>query len=337
MPRMRLRALAPLALLAAGCGDDNLSGGGGDMASPDLTMVDLAVTADQACADFAQAACGRISACEPWILQFQYGDAATCQARLKLSCTLGANAAGLTDEVATLVACTQAIGALACPDIVVGNTPAACRPMMGTRMNGLACANAGQCTSLYCAQPKGGGCGVCGPAPKAGDSCANLASCGDGLLCADDGTCQPPVAQNGACDGGHPCGAQLTCVGAAKSGTCQPVLAPGANCDNTFVTTARCDFLQGLFCKTAPMSTMGTCAVIGLAKTGEPCGLVNGGATICQAGGHCMLTQMNPPVGTCIAPAADGTACDPQKGPECLTPAVCAGNVCRIPDPAVCG
>ena len=70
---------------------------------------------------------------------------------------------------------------------------------------------------------------------------------------------------------------------------------------------------------------------------------------ICQAGGLCAEplndagTAAN--MGTCIAPAADGAACDndPTKGPPCLAPAKCVptstsgtAGTCTVPDATKC-
>jgi len=335
-----MKRLIVFACFAIGCGDNTVPpGGGGDMSTPDLsTAIDMTLTGDQACADFGMQICARIQACEPTILQFVFGDPATCNTRLALECAQGLKAQGLTNPAQLAEQCAQAYAALSCNDLVLGSNPPACTAA-GMRMNGLACGGGSQCMSSYCAQPKGGGCGTCGPAPTAGASCANLNDCGNGLLCAGDNTCEPAVAAAGKCDNSHPCGKQLTCVGSGmpRIGTCQPVLEAGATCDTTTMTTAQCDSLSLLFCKPAGMTTMGTCTMAMLAKPGDMCGFVNGTIAICQGGGHCVLVNQNPPMGTCIAPAADGSMCDPQKGPDCLAPAVCYQNVCRIPDPTVCG
>ena len=64
-------------------------------------------------------------------------------------------------------------------------------------------------------------------------------------------------------------------------------------------------------------------------------GIVNGGFAVCSGAGHCRV-----PTGTfsgmCIAPAADGAACDAANGPGCTSPATCTNGSCKLPDPANC-
>jgi hypothetical protein len=100
--------------------------------------------------------------------------------------------------------------------------------------------------------------------------------------------------------------------------TCDPVLKD-------------CDTTQGLYCVTATK----VCAQATFAGAGQPCGVVNGAYVGCAAGGHCKL-GVGSLMGSCLAAAADGAACDSVAGPTCLAPAQCISSVCKLPNPAAC-
>ena len=58
----------------------------------------------------------------------------------------------------------------------------------------------------------------------------------------------------------------------------------------------------------------------GESGAGNPGGTCGGAIpTACQGGSTCYS-------GTCVAPAADGTACDPAQGANCLSPETCNGG-----------
>jgi hypothetical protein len=42
-------------------------------------------------------------------------------------------------------------------------------------------------------------------------------------------------------------------------------------------------------------------------------------------------------MGLCVAPAADGSACNTDSGPDCETPAKCVGGTCQLPGSMSCG
>jgi hypothetical protein len=95
----------------------------------------------------------------------------------------------------------------------------------------------------------------------------------------------------------------------------------GAACDATLKTAADCDLDANLYCD----KTTSTCQTYTFAATGSACGT----GIRCQAGATCIAK-------ICVAPAADGAACDDTAGPPCLTPARCVANVCTISADAMC-
>ena len=74
-------------------------------------------------------------------------------------------------------------------------------------------------------------------------------------------------------------------------------------------------------------STAMQCKSIGYADANQPCGAVNGVATVCKGNGLCTGTTNN----TCQATAADGATCNASSGPHCEYPASCnTNNVCVL-------
>lgn len=300
-------AWALVGLAAAACSG---SGGGGG------------VSAQQACQDEAHQRCTRLEACAPGRIQTQFGDEGTCESRYALTCTSALAAPNQGNTPATLEACAQAIPGWACTDFLDDqNAPSACVQQTGSVASGGACGFAGQCQSGYCAIAPNALCGTCAAPPSAGDSCAQLSTCGQGLFCTEDTqTCVVVAAQGAACGKGAPCGASLFCVGenATKGvqGTCQPAVAQaGASCDPTGQSGPGCDHNQLLACNTQTKQ----CATLTVAGSGQPCGTndVDGQTALCGAGGVCTGASTGKP-GTCTAAAADGAACDAQSGPGCM-------------------
>jgi hypothetical protein len=123
-------------------------------------------------------------------------------------------------------------------------------------------------------------------------------------------------------------------------GTCTAdATTVGAACDSAHKAMASCNGNMGLACiPTAAGSTVGKCATITLAMAGQPCGAMGTpetGFADCTAGGMCVNKG-------CVAPAADGAACDSALGPPCLNPAKCVptaagtAGTCVVPDATMC-
>lgn len=118
-----------------------------------------------------------------------------------------------------------------------------------------------------------------------------------------------------------------------NDGQCKPAGATvGATCDAKQKTAPGCDREKGLYCTAG-----GVCAAIAHAAATQPCGLVNGAEVDCAGGGRCVIPA-SATEGTCVAPAADGAACDSASGPPCLAPAKCVvtgggtAGTCRVPN-----
>lgn len=296
-------------------------------------------TAQAACADVAKARCALDDACTNDLgTKVVWGDLATCEARGTASCVTALGAPDTSQTPATIEACAAATPMESCSDFLGNNPVSACVPKPGGLVDGKGCAYNAQCSSTFCRYEKGAACGVCVALPKAGDACEVNADCGRGLVCdKTSSTCVAPAAKDAACGEGVPCGAGLTCVGATMMamGKCQASGAmAGAACDPKHQTGSGCDASLGLFC--SPTSKQ--CEAMTLATAGQPCGVVNKTSfAICTGGALCVLASAS---GTCVAPAAEGAACDSAKGPPCENPARCVttadggtAGTCKLPDP----
>ncbi|MGZ3439973.1 MAG: hypothetical protein ACXVDD_10665 [Polyangia bacterium] len=300
MPRPSLLLLAAL---VAGCGSS--------------------VTADQACSDLSHALCTQLSQCAPPLITSVYGDVATCETRAKLNCVPSLMAPSTSATPDKLDHCATAVTTLSCNALFTRDTPAACKPDPGKLVNGSACGDDAQCTSAYCKKAAGQVCGVCGMRSPAGVACSVDDDCDFTLACAMS-VCVAHGAVGATCDGGHPCATPNVC----KGGVCATPAGAGQPCDPV---VKDCDATQALYCN----PTTRICAQATFAGAGQPCGLVNGGFVGCSGSGHCKLGAASL-MGTCLAPAADGAACDSTNGPDCVSPAQCIGAVCKLPNPAGC-
>lgn len=302
-------------------------------------------SAAQACSDASHASCARLDACWKNGTTIQWGDVPTCESRMQLSC-LAALAAPSTGRTTTSEeSCAQAIPAESCTDFFDNSQPAPCRPPAGGLGNGAGCAFSAQCASAFCGFAPAAACGTCQPAPTVGTSCANLESCGPGLVCAN-GACAAYASNGAQCNDGQPCGSGLTCVTppAATNGTCMPVgTTVGAACDPKRQTNPVCDFTQGLYCE----GTTKKCAALAFAGAGQPCGRIGTGFTACTGGSECVAGAPGADGGVssmCVAPVADGAACNTVSGPPCARPARCVGSAldggasgkCAIADATQC-
>ena len=86
-----------------------------------------------------------------------------------------------------------------------------------------------------------------------------------------------------------------------------------------------------------------------LVEAGSACGDIGAapvtGVADCTAGGACIKGSASATTGTCMAPAADGAACnnDNTIGPPCLAPAKCVptttggtAGTCTVPNATTC-
>jgi hypothetical protein len=300
-------------------------------------------SAQHACAQVAAARCQRLAACSTADLSRRFADESSCEARQVIACEAGLAAHDTGTTTTTVDACAASIPTESCPQFL-GNDPTdACLPQTGARASGQPCEFSAQCATMFCAVASNALCGTCAAQPVAGTSCANQ-GCGPDLVCvASTMTCQVPVAANGACSADLPCAQGYACVGASAAtgtmGTCQAqVTTASAACDPTRATGPDCSGDAGLTCDTKTK----VCVAQPVVAAGMTCGNVDGVQTRCAAGATCMRPPMSQ-TGTCIAPAADGAACDTANGPGCLYPAKCVptsaggtSGTCELPGDPSC-
>ncbi len=317
-PLIFLSLVTTIAAMASCGGDDSVS------VTSNSTSASASsgggVTAEEACAQVATAICGKINSCSSFFTSVQFGDEATCEARLNLTCpsTFTAEGATVTPDIGK--ACADAIAGASCDDVLGRNLPAECKPTPGTLEDGAACGVDAQCKSTHCAK-KGEVCGVCAAPVAAGGTCVVSEDCEDGLGCAAT-KCVALAGQGATCDDATPCKPTLTCF----MGKCSTPAGAGEACDPV---AQNCDRLQGLGCSGASV-----CQKLKLAGPGEVCGKSGGDLIICSGNGTCK--DPGGGSGTCLAAAKDGQACDEMAGPKCLSQAMCSNGVCTLTDPASC-
>jgi hypothetical protein len=315
------RWLVVVPALAAACGSvkGTTPDAGGDDAPPETAPL----TDDQACDMLAQAMCGRIAACAPPALPLFYVDMATCLSRVKLGCTKDQMDADITRTAADLATCAQAIPNASCDDLLAKMLPAACQTKPGMRLNGEGCGSSLQCASAHC-EITDGTCGTCAARAAANGSCTSDDGCVAGLVCANN-KCVTPGTSGMSCDDNNPCRANLNCSTTAK--TCETLQPAGTACAGDH---GICDVYHGAACNIFATAANQTCQTLSVATGGNPCGIVNGGLTLCVLNNGC-TALVN---GVCPNPADDGAACD--SNVHCLPPANCVNGLCRFPSVAAC-
>jgi hypothetical protein len=298
------------------------------------------VSVTQACADVAAARCQKVQQCNPQGLLNTYGDLASCESTQSTTCVANLAAPDTANSAAHTEGCAQATPTQSCDDYFLGNVPSACTPPAGPRDAGSDCAVSGQCTTAYCLIPKTTACGACDAPPGLGSACFNN-SCGPGFLCDNvSSLCVAPVSASGACDDSSVCAPGLTCLGntATALGACVALATLGDSCDLAN-GGSRCDARLGLSCNVVAGKV---CAPVATASASETCGTVDGGVIDCLADAFCQKPDGSP-VGTCVAPAADGAPCDMLNGPICAAPSRCVLNaeggttgLCQLTNPQSC-
>jgi hypothetical protein len=326
-----------LATAAAGCGSISSN-------NPDAAT---GTTPAAACAALANAECGKRMTCSNGAnITRAFGDMNTCIARETLSCMGALAAPGTGNNVSLTMQCVAAFATLACNDFFDGKIPSVCAPS-GPRAAGQPCAFNAQCASAFCGRVKNSLCGTCADAPTDGTSCQS-SGCGHGQTCVDaTQTCVAYGALNASCDGGHPCGNGLSCVGAMAStstpGACHLAVGElGAACGGTM---PGCDATLGLFCGGAAGAK--TCMTTPYEDDGAACGTrTSTSFAACKSGGCYTDTGVagSGDMGTCKADGIEGAPCDSLLGPACLTPARCVpttsggtAGICTLPNGASCG
>jgi hypothetical protein len=344
--RLPFASLIVLSSLAIACGDSTSGAGGGTSGTGTGSVTGAGSTgtgsSTQSCTDVTSARCMQLDSCSNTALTTsRYGTLQVCQARGLANCETSQAAPNTGTSPAAAEACATALGTESCDDFFNNNPPADCQAKMGTLLSGAPCSFAAQCNTGYCNTPHASVCGVCGAEPAVGAPCTIESDCDKDQTCVKaTATCQTRVAQNGACGASAPCAAGLSCVGAtmAAMGACKPAGATiGVACDPKKKTEAGCDGDKGLFCDSGTM----LCAKETFAAPRQPCGFIGTMEVGCSAGGLCVIPG-TAAAGTCIAPAADGAACDDTNGPPCLLPAKCVVSgggtmgACTLPGGTAC-
>lgn len=317
-----LRPIFVLTLLGtvfavASCGDD-----GSTTTSTTTTSSSSSggVTAEEACSALATSVCDVLNGCSTFLIERQYGDIAGCRERQAATCASISTIDGSNTTPEFTQACADAFSAVTCDELLLRKFPSACDFPAGDLADGSACGREVQCASTHC--NKGGAtCGVCSSEVAAGGTCKSSDDCEPGLLCAS-GKCVPPAAAGETCDSATPCLPTLACSG----GKCGKPAEAGEACVQA---DQNCNILSALGC-----NSMDICQQVKIAAPGEACGLAGGNPTICSNNGQC--AGMMGGVGTCMAAADDGEACDAVNGPPCKVQSICTNGTCKLDDGLSC-
>ncbi len=316
----KLLLSASMAAVVALTGCESPPSGGADMTSPPT------VTPEQACPALIKAYCAKAAECFPFNQTLVFPDAATCEARINLSCPQLAKAMGSSVTGNDLQACTPKFASVTCYDYFSLNNPSqVCGFKPGTLADGSTCGEDVQCQSLYCKKDVGMDCGKCTLIGKVGSVCVGNSDCDKGLTCvgaAGARQCAAYLTMGASCStaaNSTPCNPTLAC----RNGTCSAPAKLGESCSSS---TQDCDKLAGLSCPVAAK-----CVAYMTAPLGGACGQQGSSFVLCVGGTWCDSVTKK-----CMAPAADGMACNDTSGPRCQAPAVCRAGICKIPDPTLC-
>lgn len=269
---------------------------------------------EEACVKLARSLCSFTDRCTPFVLGFQYGTTAACEALEtdRLCATLGLTKVLVSGS--DYESCASALDAASC-----GPTPDLVCPQVyqhaGEKKGGASCFSNLQCQSVQCVQTDPTTCGSCVDLAKPGEPCSGLASCDPDHWC--DGTCQPRLSEGSACTDSAACERGLFCL----DGACAPPLQAGDDCAGN---EAACDVSQGLLCVVFDASTV--CTLPTLSTEGEPCGLTPQYVRFCSAELYCAPDQ------TCAPRKVEGEACG--SAVECAPGLGCAAGACVVPTPA---
>jgi hypothetical protein len=278
--------------------------------------------AGAACAAYATADCNFFQACEPGLLQGNWGTLAACVTAVEATCNdaIGAPGSGFTSTLATGCAAAITTTTMACANgpIVRPVPKMGVCTVVGAGAGGTPCGLAAQCATNNC-EELGSTCGVCSSPGTLGAACGpgTGVTCGVGLSCGQKNVCTTYVPVGMPCDLGVTTncteGADCVVADGGTTGTCQAEgVKAGTACDPDGVGAPRCWNNAGFFCNLAHV-----CEPIVYGAAGATCGTLDGGAAVdfC-AGGQCVS-------GSCVATIAAGNPCTVGAG-ECAVGYVCA-------------
>jgi hypothetical protein len=295
---------------AGATGGSGATGGAGGANS------DGGLTPEQACVDWADALCRKDNECLNGYFATWYGDNDACvKSMVATGCNIKLGAPGSADTPATLAACAAGRRSASCAE-VYENEVVACFAQRGQLGNGARCVTQSQCQSQYCAIPFGAECGICTPLIQAGGACTGApGECAGSLTCVG-GVCGRLPDLGEACSPDVGCRFGLRCL----SGRCAPPPAAGESC-----ATVACG--RYLVCRN------GVCEPWQYTTPGERCDVQAGPQ--CGRSGSCQKPDGSTS-GVCIAPVAEGQACDDLYGPYCLPWLHCNQGVCKVPSATAC-
>jgi hypothetical protein len=281
------------------------------------------MTLEEAAIELARVLCTTWNDCESIALQWEHGSLAECISRNTQRGVWQATLADSGVSVAAFQACASAYQDLSCSERLSNATVVdACAAVHGSRANGSACLDGGQCTSGYCDTPDFT-CGVCATAPLLGANCTSSQQCAGGQVCATAGVCVTPQGSLGSCEDDGYCDHGYACV----NHICRTrATSVGDLCDPA-VGNPWC--ASGLICDT----TNHVCREMRVAQAGETCGWLGNVWRACAYYGTCSSTNK------CPAVPAPGSTCSNASGPYCIWPNQCMGGKCVAPPTmaAACG
>jgi hypothetical protein len=317
--------------------DGGPSHDGADGAPKDGGMPkDTGLDAPGGCMGYSAAYCEFLNACEPGMLNANFGTLANCETSLDADCSRNLAAPGSGVTAAYVSSCTPQLTmeTAACSS---GPIPRPIKEMtactvIGAGIGGTPCGLNAQCATDVC-DVVGSTCGTCTTlANTAGAACGpgTGVTCGPGLECTQNETCATVVGLSDACNpSGSPptaCPDGTICVvpSMGAAGTCQASgVKSGTPCNAAGIGKPDCWQKAGFFCDHATK----TCAPISYGAGGASCGEADGGTADPEcAGGVCVA-------GACVTTVAEnGTCTVGTSPPECVSGTSCVGSVCKAVD-----
>ena len=269
------------------------------------------------CALLGTAICEKYAQCAPFYVDATYGGVARCADRYASS-QCGASTAAVPDPSA----CTAALANASC-DLFLSGSVSECDPK-GTLADAAPCAQSIECISGSCPVEDGVLCGTCQPSIAEGGACgAPSQMCAKGTVCKNS-VCTKLALPGEPCATYTDCSGPLLCVG----GQCTRGASEGETC--TFKTNdLPCDNFAGLFCSNATAK----CKAMKLAEPGQSCGYdaATDDVVRCKNG-----TCIN---ASCVSHLHDGDACSPIMAsglPTCEAPSRCVAETCQLPALGLC-
>lgn len=283
------------------------------------------------CGTFAEAACAKVSECQPTFGGLLATSTTTsCVALERDICerSLRAPGSNLTPDQAGR--CGEVYKKATCDDLFNGAIPAAadCQ-VAGSRATGEPCGQDSQCQARNCQLASGTNCGTCQPTVGAGQACGGAAkiACVSSLSCINS-VCVAPGSSGQACSSSAPCQTNLRCA----SGTCQPKVEPGGAC----ATSSDCKTYLGNQTCDANAKVCAT-VTINYIDGGGSCtnSVMNNTQNLCKADFECRAKTAGAPT-TCEPRTALGQPCGTGLA-GCVLGTSCVSGTCQVVDPASCG